>query len=549
MKKKLILRNEAIKEIVACGDDPIYFIEKYCKVRHQAHGLVPFKLYDYQKEAIKHFVLHRNVIVNKARQLGFTTLTAAFIAWLILFHKDKQVLCVSTKADVAKEMIDRIKVMLNHLPDWLYLADFDENRAHKIALTNGSSVESVARSDDAGRSKSVALLVIDEAAIVRNMDEMWKGLKSTTSTGGKTIALSTPRGVGNWFHKIYTNARAGANEWYPMLTNWWECPEYAVDLKEDPQSPGGKTSTWFREFTKDMTPTQIRQELLTEFLETGDTFFQSQTIKSLMDSAKHPISREGRDNGLWTWALPVPGHKYLLSTDTASGAAEDFSTFHVIDLVTMEVVCELMCKIQPDLFGDICMEVATQYNMAYIAADNQGSFAHAACYHMKNAGYKNLMFFNKDFKLIDRWTADYQGLPPGIPTDVRNRGAMVAKLEEYLRKGLITTYSHRLVNEMHTFSIVNGKPQAIKSPGCHDDLIMALALGVWIREIVPELSVSYNPTQASSAIKAITIAKQQYNHSEMTVAQRQTEMKKKLEEQGFSSVNPAHFNPYIYFSR
>lgn len=546
-KRQYVLRSEVIKEIVACGDDPIYFIEKYCMVRHPKHGLVPFKLYNYQKDAIRNFINNRNTIVNKARQLGFTTLTAAFIAWLILFHKDKQVLVVSTKAEIAKEMTDRIKVMLNHLPDWLYLADFVENRAHKISLTNGSSVESVARSDDAGRSKSLALLVIDEAAHIRNMDEMWKGLKSTVATGGKTIALSTPKGIGNWFYKIYSDAVAGANDWYPMLVNWWECPEYAYDLEDDPETPGGKTSTWFREFTKDMSPSQVRQELLTEFLETGDTFFTSQTIKMLAEKAKHPISRTGRDNAVWTWVEPVLGHKYLLSTDTASGAGEDYSAYHVIDLNTMEVVCEYMGKIQPDLFGDMCIEAAEKYNMAYIAADNQGSFAHAACYHIKNAGYKNMMFFNKDFKMVDRWVAEYERLAPGIPTDVRNRGAMVAKLEEYLRKGLITTYSHRLVNELYTFAIINGKPQAIKSPGCHDDLIMALALGVWIREIVPELSVNFNPMDAAAAIKSIQVSRQQYNHEKMTIAQRQAELRKKIEEKGFTIAQP--FVPYIFFSK
>ena len=444
-KKKLVLKEEAKREIIACGDDPIYFMEKYCMVRHQKHGLVSFKLYDYQKDAIKNFCAHRNVVVNKARQLGFTTLTAAFIAWLILFHKDKQVLCVSTKSDVAKEMIDRIKVILNHLPDWLYVADFVENRAHKISLTNGSSVESIARTDDAGRSKAVALLVIDEAAYIRNMEEMWKGLKSTISTGGKIVALSTPKGMsgnGAWFYKTYSEARAGINGWFPMLTNWWECPEYAYDLKDDPDVPGRKSSTWFKEFTKDMTPAQIRGELLTEFIETGESFFAPETIKMLTEKALHPLTREGRDNGLWTWKEPEKHHQYLICTDTASGAGEDFSAFHVIDLNAMEVVCEFMARIQPDLFAEVIMEVGEKYNMAYVAADNS-NWGGTTCYTIKNKNYQNLLFFDKNFKRIDRWVADYHNLPPGIPTDIRNRGPMVAKLEEYLRKGL-TIFQHRL---------------------------------------------------------------------------------------------------------
>lgn len=548
MKKKQILKEEAKKEIFACGEDPVYFIEKYCKVRHQTRGLVSFKLYDYQKDAVRAFVAYDSVIVNKARQLGFTTLTAAFIAWLILFHKDKQVLCVSTKADVAKEMIDRIKVMLNHLPDWMYLADFEINRAHKISLSNGSSVESVARSDDAGRSKSVALLVIDEAAIIRNMDEMWKGLKSTTSTGGKILAMSTPRGIGNWFHKTYTDAKAGANDWHAMLVNWWECPEYATDLTDDPNTPGGKTSTWFRNFTKDMSPTQIRQELLTQFLETGDTYFEAETIKYMTDQTRHPKTREGADKGVWVWEDPKPNHRYLISTDTSTGGGEDNSGFHVIDLNELSVAAEYNGKIYPDMFGDLCIEYGQKYNEAWIAPDNS-NIGSVTAFHIKNKDYRNLVFLTKEFKLVDRWYADYHGILPGVPTDIRNRGAMVAKLEEYLRKKMLTIYSNRFVNEMHTFAVINGKPQAIKADNCHDDLIMSLALGVWIRDILPEFNTSYNPTDSVKIFESISVVKHTYNQREVSQQQRIHEVKRKIEEQGFSQVNPAYFNPYIYFSR
>jgi hypothetical protein len=548
MKRKQVLKEEVKKEIFACADDPVYFIEKYCKVRHQRRGLVPFHLYEYQKESIRSFVVHNQVIVNKARQLGFTTLTAAFITWLILFHKDKQVLCVSTKAEVAKEMIDRIKVMLNHLPDWMYLANVDINRAHKITLTNGSSVESVARSDDAGRSKSVALLVIDEAAIIRNMDEMWKGLKSTTSTGGKTIALSTPRGIGNWFQKTYMDALSGKNDWKAILVNWWECPEYAEDLIDDPNTPGGKTSTWFRNFTKDMSPMQIRQELLTEFLETGDTYFDAATVKFWTDNSKDPIAREHHDKGLWIWKRPEINHRYLISTDTSSGGSEDYSTFHVIDLNSLEVVAEYQGKLPPDIFAELIIEKAKEYNKAWIAADN-ANIGSVTCFHIKNSDYPNMVYLNKEFKLVDKWYAEYHSLLPGVPTDVRNRSAMVAKLEEYLRKKQITIYSRRFITEMHTFTVINGKPQAMKGDNIHDDLIMALAIGVWIRDIIPQFSGNFTGGSAAALYDAFTISKQTFNQKQVQQQQRIAEVRKKIEDNGFTELKPQHFNPYIYFTR
>jgi hypothetical protein len=35
---------EQILEIQRCAEDPIYFIETYCKIVSLDHGLVPFKL-------------------------------------------------------------------------------------------------------------------------------------------------------------------------------------------------------------------------------------------------------------------------------------------------------------------------------------------------------------------------------------------------------------------------------------------------------------------------------------------------------------------------
>jgi phage FluMu gp28-like protein len=75
-----------------------------------------------------------------------------------------------------------------------------------LSLANGSQIQAASTSGDAGRSEALSLLVIDEAAHVENLDELWAGLYPTISTGGRVIALSTPNGVGNWFHKTYTEA-------------------------------------------------------------------------------------------------------------------------------------------------------------------------------------------------------------------------------------------------------------------------------------------------------------------------------------------------------
>ena len=86
-------------------------------------------------------------------------------------------------------------------------------------LNNGSQIKAGTTSGDAGRSEALSLLVIDEAAHVDGLEDLWTGLYPTLSTGGRCIALSTPNGVGNWFHKTYVDAES-ENDFHPINLPW-----------------------------------------------------------------------------------------------------------------------------------------------------------------------------------------------------------------------------------------------------------------------------------------------------------------------------------------
>lgn len=481
-QKKEILKNEAIQEIYKCSRNPIYFINNYCKIQHPKRGLIQFKTYDYQDEAITNFLAYDKNIINKARQLGFSTLLAAFIVWLVLFHKDKSVLVVSTKAEVAKNLIKKVKTMLKHLPDWMYLADVTINQAYQVAFSNGSWVKSIPRSEDAGRSEGVSLLVIDEAAHIRDMDELWKGLGSVTAAGGKTIALSTPKGIGNWFYKYCKESISGENQWHYQEVFWWSNPEYAEGLRDDPGVPGGKRSPWFDAQTEGWTNIQIAQELLTSFTETGETVIDSKTIEFYEKASKEPLEKLGNDRCLWLWEYPIAMRKYLISCDVASGTAEDFSTAVVIDVVNLEEVAEYKGKMPPDVFAEFLInELGPMYNMAHIVVENN-ELGMVTAFALKNSDYPNVIYIDEEsVKLIDKWTADFKGVSPGFRTTVKNRPIIIQKMEEILRKNEIKIYSKRMVNEFLNFIWKNGKAQARK--GENDDLIMALAIGIWMREL------------------------------------------------------------------
>lgn len=505
--KKKISKNWAIQELIKCHDDPIYFIENYCYIRTVESGKVLFKLYEYQKESIKAYLAYDRTIINKPRQMGYSTLTAAFVSWYVFFHNDKSVLFLANKQDVAKGLLKKVKLILAELPDWMLLSDLTVNQAHSLEFSNGSSIKAVGTSEDAGRGESLSLLIIDEAAIIRNFDEIWKAIKSTVSTGGKIIAGSTPKGASGWFYDTCTKAEAGENEWKYLLFNWWDNPDYAGDdLERSPETPGGWTSTWFRKETKDMTIQHIRQELLTSFLDSGDTFLDISVIHRIQSETSDPkLKPPGYDDALWVWRPPQKGMKYIVSCDVASGGAggEDYCTAQILELKELEQVAEYKARITPDILAENSIEICKLYNNAHLVIENNG-IGLAANLVAKRLGYKNLAFFAKETgRLIDKWTADYQSINPGFAVTPKSRPVVLAKLQEFLNKNYIKINSKRFANELLTFVVSNGKPQASK--GKNDDLIMAMALAVWVRDMCPDFGVDSSTIDLAKLYSYITV--------------------------------------------
>ena len=195
-KIKEIIKQEYIK----CAKDPVYFMKKYCYIQHPKRGRILFHLYPFQEKVLKLINKNPYNIILKSRQLGISTLSAGFSLWLMLFNKDKNILCIATKQETAKNMVTKVKVMYDALPSWLKVAHEEKNKL-TLRLINGSQIKATSASSDAGRSEAVSLLLIDEAAFIDNIGEIWASAQQTLATGGGCIALSTPYGTGNWFIK------------------------------------------------------------------------------------------------------------------------------------------------------------------------------------------------------------------------------------------------------------------------------------------------------------------------------------------------------------
>jgi phage terminase large subunit-like protein len=201
--KKVMAQN--IKKIIAqeyikCAKDPVYFMRKYCYIQHPTRGRILFNLYPFQDKVLHLFRDHQFLITLKSRQLGISTLAAGYSLWLMLFHKDKNVLALATTQATARNLVTKTMFMYDELPKWLKLPAVEKNKL-SLRLKNGSKITAKSSNADAARSEAVSLLLIDEAAFIDNIEETFTAAQQTLATGGQCMALSTPNGIGNWFHQ------------------------------------------------------------------------------------------------------------------------------------------------------------------------------------------------------------------------------------------------------------------------------------------------------------------------------------------------------------
>ena len=478
-----LTKKDQVDEIMKCGEDPIYFIKKYLYIQHPTKGRLPFELYPFQEECISSFLDYKFNIVLKSRQLGLSTTTSAYCLWMAMFRQDANILVMATKLEVGKFMIDKIRTAFKMLPAWmLNILDLKEPEAESvkyIRFNNGSKITAIPTSKDAARGEAVTLLIVDEAAHIDNLEELWLGLYPTLSTGGRAIVFSTPRGK-NFFYQLWTGAETGEweenkvgqyckgvgkNGFHGIKLPWFVHPE--------------RDEKWFEDQSKPMDARGIAQELLCGFEGSTLTFFSQADIDYVRNLSMAPIGYtgpNGKGQDLHIWKTSIPDHKYIIAADVARGDAEDYSTFHVFDVNQSEVVAEYMGKIPPDRFGEWLIDIGKRYNDALIV-NEKNTVGIATAIKLRDAEYPNL-YYEPDLqeKMIGMLPDEKKDILPGFTITPKNREKILENLEQVIRNHHLKIYSLRFVAEMETF-IWNGKRgQALKKR--HDDLIMAMAIGL-----------------------------------------------------------------------
>jgi hypothetical protein len=508
----IVVKKPTIKELMAeeftrCGLDSKYFIKKYCTIVHPQRGKILFETYPYQDDLLDIFESKHRTIILKGRQLGISTLSAGFILWRMIFNDDYNVVIVATKQKVAKNLVKKVKIMNDLLPSWMR-SECIENNMLSVVLSNGSRIIAETTAEDVGRSEAASLVVIDECAHIKRMSDIWTALQPTLSTGGDCIALSSPNGYGNWFHKTWCDAEEGRNSFQTVELPWSVHPE--------------RTQKWRDEQEIELGPRRAAQECDAKFLSSGNTviapdileWYQNNTVKQPIRKITPTVSYSSDlKDTIWIWKDPDFDAKYIISGDVARGDGDDYSTFHIIDTKTYEQVAEFEGKLPPNNFGDLILEYAVKYNDAYVIVEN-ANIGMGTCQRLIDRGCRNLHYTKESDKrgFVNEKTKFSSAIKksdvPGFTMSLATRPLVISQMEEIIRLKQIIINSQRTITQLRTFVYLNNKPQA--AYGYNDDIVMALCIAIFGRDVAL-INISRNDSMVTAMLGAIHVSRSEQN--------------------------------------
>lgn len=419
----------------------VYMIEHYLKTYDATQAQdVCFKLFPRQKELCQTLGSANNVVTTKARQMGITTTTGAFISCeMALSQKEKPIttLCIGNNLDLAQQMLFKIRDFLLQFPAWLFGDDellaqceditqppsqkilFKKCNDKEIVLFNGSKV--VARSSGPNASRGVGgvtWLIFDEAAFIEKGRDVYTSAVPTVSTGGHIVMISTPNGKDALYYETCKRAKhKGTSDWnnFELIEmKWYQDPRYNKNMHWVRKNEGGEfefiyeetidkegninwnperweklikegwkpISPWYtkmcQQFNNDSM--KIAQELDVSFLGSANNVVAPQFIEMQEQlNVKEPDKnlKDPLMEDTWFWKAPIEGHRYIMSIDASRGDADDRSALEMID---MDAV---------DEDGNPIVEQVMEYH-GKITGDDLGELA-----------YRYGMLYGEAFTVVD----------------------------------------------------------------------------------------------------------------------------------------------------
>ena len=457
--------KKQLLEYKRCMEDPLYFIQSYVKIVSLDEGLIPFKMYSFQKEMVGTFHKNRFTICKLPRQSGKSTTMISYILHYALFNPSVNIAILANKAATARDLLGRLQLAYEHLPKWLQQGVMSWNKG-SLELENGSKILASSTSASAVRGGSYNIIFLDEFAYVPSnvAEQFFSSVYPTISSGQSTkvMIVSTPHGM-NMFYKIWTDAEEKRNSYIPIEVHWSEVP--------------GRDEKWKKETIANTSEQQFNTEFECEFLGSIDTLISPHRLRSL--TYKTPIQSNA---GLDVYEKPKEKSTYVLTADVSRGTKNDYSAFIVFDVtqVPYRIVAKFRDnEIKPLIFPSKIYDVARAYNQAFVLVevnDIGEQVANALQYDME---YDNLIMASMRGRAGQILGGGFSGgrAQLGVRTTKAVKKIGCSNLKQLVEDNKLIIEDFDTINELSTFIVKGSSFEA--DDGCNDDMVACLFIFGW----------------------------------------------------------------------
>jgi hypothetical protein len=507
-----------------CALDEKYFIEKYVWIpsEEDPRGRTKFELFDYQEELLDLTTSQRFVIALKARQIGFTTLAMAHALWLTLFKPGAKILIVSRNQESSNKNLAQARLAYQFLPAWMKergpSLESDSSKGMSLKFNDGMISEMKANASTSGvfAGETASLVIWDEAGLVEPaelQEDVLRTLLPTTDAGGSFWIISTARGAYNRFAKTYRTARRGDSQFVPFFRPWMVSPfmrcnkdcgwcggqegvrtpctsRYDKKRREFADKPWRFFAEYpsddeeaFRESGRPRFVGLPSEDTLEEFPFRGDLVWADDRTVQFEPDPSGPLRLATLD--------PDPQGFYVVGADPSQGVGRDYATAHVMTLDDAGY---------PEIVGYYHSNTVQPTEFA-ASLDRLGRFFSgrqwAALLAVEDQGGQGSLPINELHKHLD-YPNPYMHQMPGarrskaarlfsFPMTVDRRRAVIDRLAKYLAvegdvmlmQGLYPQLRVEL-GQFVTQETINGNVRYAADVGCHDDLVMSLAITLWV---------------------------------------------------------------------
>ena len=501
------------------------YIENCLKIKTKSGTVVPFRLNDAQRKL--YAVAKRQqdagkpvrLIILKARQLGFSTLTEGLIFHACATRKNVNALIVAHREDATANLFRMSKLFYDELPAPVKPM-LRASNAQELVFENPSKLRSerearpglrsrircaTAGGRGIGRSDTLQCVHLSEYAFWPDgadgkASTLAGILQAVPSLPGTMVVIESTANGFEDFKERWDAAVAGENDFEPVFFAWFENPDYSM-----PVVPGTEWTPEERDLKAayQLTDEQLqwrrwcianncggsldmfRQEYPASpgeaFLHSGTGVFDNEQIVLRLERLPEPAGRGEFTDGEWTesetgaitlYELPEDGVPYVLGGDTA-GEGSDYFTAIVIDNVTGRIAAKLRQKYSEPEYVRQIYALGRFYNDALVAIET--NFSTYPVMKLQEMEYSNQYSREREDTYTRQMRKSY-----GFRTDRQSRPRAIANLVEVFSSHPEWFTDRELLEEMLTFCYnEDHRPEALA--GKHDDLVMGAAITYAVR--------------------------------------------------------------------